>query len=71
MMIIVAQAKPRNMLPVSPMKMEAGLKLYGMNPSTAPSSASAEDDAQGVAVGVDAAAEHGQVNRDEQEARPR
>ena len=29
------------MLPVSPMKIEAGLKLYGTNPSVAPSSASA------------------------------
>src|SRR3954451_2356615 len=38
--IITAQQYPRNMLPVSPMKIEAGLKLYGTNPSTAPSSAS-------------------------------
>ena len=35
----MAHAYPRNMLPVSPMKIEAGLKLYGINPSTAPSSA--------------------------------
>ena len=40
-MIITAQQNPRNMLPVSPMKMDAGLKLNGTNPSTAPRSARA------------------------------
>ena len=66
-MIMVAQTKPRNMLPVSPMKMEAGLKLYGNEPEHRAQQRQAHDDAQGVPVGVDPAADHGQVNGDEQE----
>ena len=39
MTISVAQTKPSSMLPASPMKMLAGLKLYGRKPIAAPNSA--------------------------------
>ncbi len=39
LMLTMARTNPRNMLPVSPMKMVAGLKLKTRKPSTAPASA--------------------------------
>ena len=55
------------MLPVSPMKMEAGLKLYGTNASTAPSSASASTIRSPLPLHIGRAGDHRHVDGEKQE----